>query len=126
VIIGIGIDAVEVARFATSLARTPTLADRLFTAGELAYGAAAPGLRVQRLAVRFAAKEAVLKAMSVGLGACGFHDIEVLRDEESSVPSIALHAAAADLAAERGVSTWHLSLTHTDQTATALVIAERA
>jgi holo-[acyl-carrier protein] synthase len=124
VIVGVGIDAVEVARFATSLARTPTLADRLFTPGERAYGDAAPGLRVQRLAVRFAAKEAVLKAMGLGLGACGFHDIEVLRDEDTSVPSIVLHGVAADLAAGIGVAVWHLSLTHTEQTASALVVAE--
>ncbi|MBA2283129.1 MAG: holo-ACP synthase [Acidimicrobiia bacterium] len=125
-IVGIGVDAVEVDRFAASLTRTPSLAARLFTPGERGYGDEAQGaLRVQRLAARFAAKEAVLKAMGVGLGACGFHDIEVVRDNETSVPSIALHGAALELAAERGVITWHVSLTHTDATASAFVVAER-
>src|SRR5688500_16174421 len=109
--IGVGIDAVEVERFRTVLARTPTMAERLFTPGELSYALKAND-PTERLAARFAAKEAVLKAMGVGLGACGWHDIEVVR-AESGAPSIVLTARAADLAAERGVARWHLSLTHT-------------
>jgi holo-[acyl-carrier protein] synthase len=125
VIVGIGVDAVEIARFAESLERTPSLADRLFTADERAYAERAKGMvRVQRLAARFAAKEAVLKAMGQGLGACGFHDIEVVRDEDTSVPAVSLHNRAIELADEHGVATWHLSLTHTDETAIAYVVAE--
>jgi holo-[acyl-carrier protein] synthase len=123
-IVGIGVDEVDVERMARSLARTPTLAARLFTDGERAYAAAArPATASQRYAARFAAKEAVLKALGAGLGACGFHDIEVVR-AESGAPSVALHRAAVGLAAAAGVERWHLSLTHTDTVATAFVVAE--
>jgi holo-[acyl-carrier protein] synthase len=77
---------------------------------------------VERFAARFAAKEAVLKAMGVGLGACPFREIEVVR-AESGAPSLALHGAAAELAASRGIASWHVSLTHTSTMAEALVIA---
>jgi holo-[acyl-carrier protein] synthase len=124
-ILGIGVDDVDVERMRRSLDRTPTLEGRLFTDGERAYAASSqPAMAAQRLAARFAAKEAVLKALGVGLGACGFHDIEVVRDVDSGAPSLALHGPAADLAAERGVGRWHLSLTHTDTMATAFVVAE--
>ena len=76
----------------------------------------------ERFAARFAAKEAVLKAMGVGLGACAFRDIEVVR-AESGAPSLALHGAAAELAAARGIARWHVSLSHTSVVAEALVIA---
>ncbi|HLI24992.1 MAG TPA: holo-ACP synthase, partial [Acidimicrobiales bacterium] len=77
-LVGIGIDEVEVARFGRLLQRRPRLADRLFTAGEREYcrGLANP---VPSLAARFAAKEAVMKALGVGLGAFAWHDVEVLR-----------------------------------------------
>ena len=121
---GVGIDDVDVERFARSIERTPSLPVRLFTAGERAYAAAAqPATAAQRLAARFAAKEAVLKALGAGLGACGFHDIEVVR-AESGAPAVVLHGAAAALAAERGATALHLSLTHTDTRATAFVVAE--
>lgn len=127
-IVGVGVDEVDVDRFARSLARTPTLAGRLFTDGERADAAASRGRGVaaQRLAARFAAKEAVLKALGVGLGACRLRDVEVVRDPASGRPSLALHGAAAALAAERGVGAWHLSLTHTASRAVAFVVAERA
>jgi holo-[acyl-carrier protein] synthase len=124
VIVGIGVDEVEVDRFRRSLERTPTLAWRLFTDGERAYGLAAPGLTAERLAVRFAAKEAVLKAMGAGLGACRFADIEVARDDESGAPGLVLHGGAAQLAKKRGVARWHVSLSHTSVRATAFVVAE--
>jgi phosphopantetheine--protein transferase-like protein len=124
VIVGIGVDEVEVDRFGRSLERTPTLARRLFTDDERAYGSSAPGLTAERLAVRFAAKEAVLKAMGAGLGACRFAEIEVARDDESGAPSLVLHGGAARLAEERGVVRWHVSLSHTSVRATAFVVAE--
>ena len=70
---GIGIDAVEVDRFRTVLRRTPGVADRVFTDGERAAGARRRD-PAQRLAARFAAKEAVMKALGVGLGAFRFQD----------------------------------------------------
>ena len=74
--------------------------------------------------MRFAAKEAVLKALGAGLGACAFAEIEVDRDGDSGAPSLRLHGGADRLASERGAATWHLSLSHTDVRATAFVIAE--
>jgi holo-[acyl-carrier protein] synthase len=123
-IVGIGVDEVEVDRMAATLARTPSVAHRLFTDGERAYATAAePAMAVQRFAVRFAAKEAVLKALGEGLGACPFRAIEVVR-ADGGAPSIVLHGAAADLASARGARRLHLSLSHTAVRATAFVVAE--
>ena len=103
------------------LARTPGFAARVFTEDEQAYCRARRD-PTERFAARFAAKEAVLKAMGVGLGACAFREIEVVR-ADSGEPSLALHGAAADLAAARGIARWHVSLSHTSLVAEALVIA---
>lgn len=119
--IGVGIDAVDVDRFRAVLARTPSIAPRLFTDDELAYATAARD-PAERLAVRFAAKEAVLKALGLGLGACSWHDLEVVRSP-SGAPTLAISGTAARLAAERGVEGWRLSLTHTSQVASAVAIA---
>src|SRR5947208_2767294 len=109
--LGIGIDAVEVDRFRRLLERRPQAAARLFTEGELAFGARwrdpAP-----RLAARFAAKEAVMKAMGVGLGAFPFHDVEVV-SAPSGAPAVVLRGGAEALASRLGVQGWRLSLTHT-------------
>ena len=119
--IGLGIDAVEIDRFRSVLARTPGVARRLFTEGERAYAArfsdGAP-----RLAGRFAAKEATMKALGVGLGAFGFTEVEVVR-EPSGAPSLRVTGAAAQLAGERGVTSFRVSITHTERTASAVVAA---
>ncbi len=122
-VIGIGVDVVDVDRFRGVLARRPRLADRVFTPAERTY-AARQADPTRRLAARFAAKEAVLKAMGVGLGACALGDIEVVRDGAGR-PSVALHDTAADLAARFGVGGWHLSLSHSDLVATATAVAVR-
>jgi len=120
--IGIGIDLVDIERFRRSLERTPSMRTRLFTDVELAY--VAPQIDpVPSLAARFAAREAVMKALGVGLGAFGFHDVWVER-ASSGRPSLAFAGRAAELSATAGVVTWHLSLTHTDVTAAAYVIAD--
>jgi holo-[acyl-carrier protein] synthase len=121
-VIGIGIDLVDIERFRRSLERTPSMTQRLFTPTELAY-VAPKADPVPSLAARFAAREAVMKALGVGLGAFGFHDVWVERTD-AGVPWLVVTAAAADLAAAAGVTTWHLSLTHSDTTAAAYVIAE--
>ena len=66
----------------------------------------------------------MLKAMGLGVGACGWKEIEVARDPETQRPWIELHGGAARLAGERGIATWHLTLAHTDVRATAFVVAE--
>ena len=77
-VIGIGVDAVDVPRFRATLSRTPSLRDRVFTDAELV-PLADRSDPVPSLAARFAAREAVMKAMGVGLGAFDFHDVWVDR-----------------------------------------------
>ena len=119
--IGIGIDAVEVDRFRQVLARTPGVARRLFTESERAYGNRKRD-PAERLAARFAAKEAVMKALGVGLGAFAFHDVEVVR-APSGQPMLELRGRAEALAKQRGVTGWRLSLTHTHRVAEAVAVA---
>jgi holo-[acyl-carrier protein] synthase len=121
-VIGIGVDAVDIARFRTSLARTPSMRTRLFTVEELA-DVAARADPVPALAARFAAREAVMKAMGLGLGAFGFHEAWVRR-AASGEPSLVIIGRAAELAGERGITAWLLSITHTDLVAVAQVIAQ--
>ena len=120
-VVGVGIDLVDVDRFRISLARTPSMAVRMFTDAERAYAEAANDPS-ERYAARFAAKEAVMKALGVGLGAFGFHDVEVLR-EESGRPSLGIYGPAERLARDRGVVRWQISLTHTTTSAGAVVVA---
>ena len=105
----------------TALARTPRLRTRLFTDEEQAYC----DIRTdptERYAVRFAAKEAVLKAMGLGVGACKWREIEVAR-AESGAPSVVLHGGAQRLAADRGIGEWRLTMTHTHRVAEAIAVA---
>ncbi|MCU0259683.1 MAG: holo-ACP synthase [Ilumatobacteraceae bacterium] len=121
-LIGVGVDVVDIERFRVSLQRTPTMRERLFTEVELAYVAPMRD-PVPSLAARFAAREASMKALGVGLGAFGFHDLWVER-AGSGAPSIAVAGRAAELLAERKVAHLHLSLTHGDLVAVAYVVAE--
>jgi holo-[acyl-carrier protein] synthase len=120
-VLGVGIDLVDVERFRVSLTRTPSMRERMFTAGERAYAESAND-PTERYAARFAAKEAVMKAMGVGLGAFGFHDVEVLR-ADGGQPSLRVVGAAELLAVDLGVQGWQLSLTHTATSAGAVVVA---
>ncbi len=121
-VIGIGVDAVDVDRLRATLVRRPGMVGRLFTGGEHAYALRAHD-PTPRLATRFAAKEATMKALGVGLGSVGFHEVEVVR-LGLDAPVLVVHGAAAELAASAGVVRWHLSLTHTDSVAMAFVVAE--
>ncbi len=112
---------VDVGRFASVLARRPSLAERVFTVQERAYTSTLTN-PVPSLAARFAAKEAVMKALGVGLGAFAFGEVEVQR-EPSGAPNLALFGQAARLASERDVRTWLVSLAHTSTMATAVVLA---
>ncbi len=121
-VVGVGVDAVDVERLGRILARRTRLAGRLFTGAERAYAARAID-PVPRLSTRFAAKEATMKALGVGLGAFPFVDVEVVRHGLDG-PALVLHGAARARADKVGVVRFHLSLTHTDQVALALVVAE--
>jgi holo-[acyl-carrier protein] synthase len=120
-VIGIGNDLVDVHRFRTVLERTPALKQRLFTDAEREYAEARHD-PVERYAVRFAAKEATMKALGLGLGSMPMRDIEVVRDD-SGRPALVLHGAAAEVADAHGVSRWLVTLSHTDHLAQAVVVA---
>jgi holo-[acyl-carrier protein] synthase len=120
-VVGIGVDAVDIERFRRSLERTPSMRHRLFTLQEIADldGRSDP---VPGLAARFAAREATMKALGVGLGAFGFHEVWVER-RASGAPLLMVSGAAHRLAQVAGVDRWHLSITHTDTVAIAYVVA---
>ncbi|MFE7648346.1 holo-ACP synthase [Streptomyces phaeoluteigriseus] len=120
-IIGVGIDVAEIDRFAASLERTPGLAKRLFLDSELLLpsghrrGAAS-------LAARFAAKEALAKALGAPAGLL-WTDAEVYV-EDSGQPRLRVRGSVAARAAELGVCSWHVSLSHDAGVASAVVVAE--
>ncbi|MDP9118335.1 MAG: holo-ACP synthase [Actinomycetota bacterium] len=120
-IVGVGIDVVPVARFAEALSRTPALSARLFTPGELITPAGIPR-SAESLAGRFAAKEALAKALGAG-GGMLWTDAEVLTDD-SGRPSVQVMGTVAARAATLGVTRWHVSLSHDGGIASATVIAE--
>lgn len=123
-ILGHGVDLAEVGRVRRSVERFgDRFLDRVFTEGERAYAGDGPR-REERLAARFAAKEAVFKALGTGWAqGVGWTDIEVVR-EASGKPVLVLHGKALEMAGALGVRKWHLSLTHTGTMAMASVIAE--
>ncbi len=120
-IVGIGIDVVLVERFAKALARTPLLADRLFSEAER-LTASGNARSPESLAARFAAKEAVAKALGAPPG-LHWHDCEIVSDPDGR-PWLTVSGTVAAAAAERGVTRWHLSLSHDGGIASAMVIAE--
>jgi holo-[acyl-carrier protein] synthase len=121
VIVGVGIDVVGVARFAASLQRSPALAARLFTPAERMSAAGRPR-SAESLAARFAAKEALAKAVG-SPGTLRWHDAEVTV-LGSGQPVIAVTGTVAAWAARLGVDRWHLALAHDAGIATAVVVAE--
>lgn len=118
---GIGVDVCEVDRMRAALVRTPTLRGRVFTDAEQAYCDRRKD-PAERYAVRWAAKEAVLKALGEGVGACRWTEIEVVR-AVTGAPSVVLHGGARTLALEQGVSRWLLTMTHTRRVAEAIAVA---
>jgi holo-[acyl-carrier protein] synthase len=122
-VVAIGADLVDLDRFRVVLARTPAITNRLFTEREQAYARARHD-PIERFGARFAAKEAAMKALGVGLGEVRFHDLEVRR-LESGEPRLELHGGAARLATARGITDWRLTLSHTAHLAQAIVVALR-
>jgi holo-[acyl-carrier protein] synthase len=115
VIVGVGIDVVDIARVEESLTRTPSLRERLFTPAEAR-------LLMQSLAPRFAAKVALGKAHGAR-GGLEWHDAEVV-SEDSGRPRLVLRGTVAARAAELGAGNVHLSLSHDAGIASAVVILE--
>ncbi|MBC6458572.1 holo-ACP synthase [Actinomadura sp. HBU206391] len=114
-IVGVGIDVVDLVRFEQSLERTPGLRARLFTEAERA-------LPVRSLAARFAAKEALAKALGAPRGLL-WTDAEIRREPDGR-PSLRVDGTVAAAARDRGVTHWHVSLSHDGGVATAVVVAE--
>ena len=114
-IVGVGIDVCDVERFGASLERTPALRDRLFTPAEARRPLAS-------LAARFAAKEALAKALGAPAG-LAWHDAEVV-SESSGRPLLELRGTVRDQADALGVAAVHLSLSHDAGIASAVVILE--
>lgn len=115
---GVGIDLLEIERMERALERHPRLAQRIFTDGELEY-ARSKGRPGRHLAARFAAKEAVVKALGL-TGGFGLREIEVVAGEP---PTVRLSGRVAEAAAGREVS---ISLTHSRDNAAAVAVVQAA
>ena len=125
-IVGIGVDAVDIERVERMFeSKSERMLNRLFSADEIQYftGKAAPA---QHLAVRLAAKEATYKALSGNELArgIGWRDVEVVLRPDGA-PELRLHGRAAERLTELSATTLHVSLTHSSTTAVAVVIVER-
>jgi len=112
---GVGVDVVDLARFSSTLERTPEMRSRLFTDAEAT-------LPLESMAGRFAAKEAFVKALKAPAG-MSWQDIEVVTDS-AGAPSFVLHGAAEARTKELGIVATHLSISHDTTVATAFVVAE--
>ncbi len=114
-IIGTGIDLVDIPRFERTLERTPRLRERLFAPAERS-------LRLPSLAARYAAKEALIKALG---GSDGVHWTEIeIASEASGKPHFVLSGTTAEVVVARGILTLHLTMSHDAGLATAFVVAE--
>ena len=120
-ITGLGVDIVEIDRMRAALERHPRMKERLFSAEERAYCDKRSRPEVH-YALRFAAKEAVLKALGTGFSGMRFTDVEVIR-EHSGRPVPRLSGRAAQRAEELGIVEMHLSLSFTRTTAVASAVA---
>jgi holo-[acyl-carrier protein] synthase len=119
-VVGVGIDLVDIARLERM---KPRVRERLFTKTEARYCVLQrrPALH---FAARFAAKEAVLKALGTGWsGGIAWTDVEIVREEHGAA-DVKLTGKAAARAKKLKIERWHLSMTHTDTTAAAMAIAE--
>jgi holo-[acyl-carrier protein] synthase len=118
---GLGVDIVEIDRMAAALRRHPQMLERLFSEGERVYCDTRNRPEIH-YALRFAAKEAVLKALGTGFAGMKFTDVEVVRDSNGR-PAPRLSGRAAEVASEIGVRELHLSLSYTHTTAVASAVA---
>jgi holo-[acyl-carrier protein] synthase len=120
----VGVDIVEIDRIARTLARFgERFLRRVYTEAEVAYCRGRPA----RLAARFAAKEAVAKALGVGIfwhEGVTWRDVEVTRDHRGK-PGVRLHGSALERAQQEGLTQWALSLSHSREYAVAMVVATK-
>jgi len=114
-IFGIGVDLVDISRFEKAIEQTPKLKERLFTPGEI-------DLNSYSLAARFAAKEALMKAVGKANG-LSFQEVSIIKDEHGK-PSFDLTGESKQTIQAAGIETLHLSLSHDGQMAIAYVLAE--
>ncbi|WP_435299425.1 holo-ACP synthase [Timonella sp. A28] len=114
-IVGIGVDVVDIERFRRTIERTPRLRDKLFTEPER-------DMPIESLAARFAAKEAIAKALG-SPGGMLWHDVTIRR-ATGQRPTIEAEGTVAATASDLGVRVFHLSLSHDGPVATAMVVAE--
>jgi holo-[acyl-carrier protein] synthase len=115
-IAGIGVDIVDVPRFGRQLEKTPRLRERLFTEEER-------DLPLRSLAARFAAKEAIAKALGAPSGMNWQHC--TIRKDEAGDPQIHNTGSVAEASNLRGITSWHLTMSHDGDMAIAMVVAER-
>lgn len=114
-----GVDLIEIARIETVLSRQgKAWLDRIFTPAEQEYC----GRRAESLAGRWAAKEAVAKALGSGIGDVSWQEIEILGDEQKA-PKLILHGRAQNRAKELGLTTWSVSISHSQSHSVAFVVA---
>jgi holo-[acyl-carrier protein] synthase len=119
----VGIDLVRVSRIAESLELFGAqFLRRVFTETEIAYATSTPALTAERLAARFAAKEATVKALGFADDGVGWREIEIER-QPSGACDLVLHGAALEVARQRGVEDLSVSLSHEGDYATAVVLA---
>lgn len=124
-IVSIGIDIIEVRRIREVLERTPRFVERVFTATERAYCESRGAVAAQHYAARFAAKEAMLKALQTGWrDGIAWQDVEIA-SRDNGAPYLILHGRVQKLFAESGATAAHLSLSHTSEHAIAEVILEK-
>lgn len=118
-VIGLGIDAIEIERIADAIEKRPRFTERVFTSEEREY-CESRRQRAKHYAARFAAKEAVMKALGIGLGQAGWREICVIG---AGKPTVVLAGGAAQRAQELGIARVEVSLTHSRDLAIAVAAA---
>ena len=121
-ITGIGTDLIEIVRIQRAIEKNPHFMERVYTANEIAYCQRKKNVW-QSFAARFAAKEAVSKALGTGIGPVGLMEIEIL-NAENGQPKVVLHGKALQLAADRNIQRMHISLSHSEAYAMATAVLE--
>ena len=121
-ITGIGTDLIEIVRIQRAIEKNPHFMERVYTANEIVYCRRKKNAW-QSFAARFAAKEAVSKALGTGIGPVGLMEIEIV-NAENGQPKVVLHGKALQLAADRNIQRVHISLSHSEAYAMATAVLE--